>query len=370
MKRSLAALFLTTTLPVHAAEVQVIHGDNGAAAVFIAGPIGSNDADQFMAKVGMLGGKTSVVLSGPGGDLLAGIQIGEFVRLRGWSTLVIDQCSSACALIWLAGTQRIMTSSARVGFHAASVDGQERGVANAIVGAYLNRLGYRYETVVFVTQASPTEITLLTPDIASKVGIDVVVRDPTPTTEQPTFRPQQQASSPKYDPKSLEIQAQNEASFVISYLYAHKSNDAQTFQDVYWDNVQSYGKMSTKASVLADKQAYFQRWPTRSYKINVAQPVKCISNGTQITECTVTGTVEFAVSSASKKSTGTAEFQYVLRPWPLGSWNFSAGNQVGLRIASENGKVLSRQITDVSKGSLTDDELCRKYPWVCPPANK
>jgi hypothetical protein len=48
---------------------------------------------------------------------------------------VLDECYSACASIWLAGTPRMMAPQAKIGFHAASVNGQEKGRGNPLVGA-------------------------------------------------------------------------------------------------------------------------------------------------------------------------------------------------------------------------------------------
>lgn len=56
-------------------------------------------------------------------------------------------CASGCALIWLAGSPRCMSSSAQIGFHAAYLMNAPSGLpevsssANAVIGAYLNALG-------------------------------------------------------------------------------------------------------------------------------------------------------------------------------------------------------------------------------------
>jgi hypothetical protein len=85
-------------------------------------------------------------LQSDGGSVLAGIEIGEAIRLKGFQTLVVERCASACALAWLGGTQRFMKAGAQIGFHAAydSDSRRESGVGNAMVGAYLNRIGLPY----------------------------------------------------------------------------------------------------------------------------------------------------------------------------------------------------------------------------------
>jgi SPOR domain len=136
-----------------------------------------------------------VSFSSDGGSLLAGLQTGETIRLKNFSTLVPDQarCASSCALAWLGGTTRFMGSRAQVGFHAA-YDGQTHQVTssgNALVGAYLNKIGLPYSAVVYITSASPDSITWLSKPDAEKLGIEVSLfndtlniktRDNAPTT--------------------------------------------------------------------------------------------------------------------------------------------------------------------------------------------
>jgi hypothetical protein len=52
-----------------------------------------------------------------------------------------QKCASAYAAIWLAGEKRVMSKHSRIGFHAASLNGVEKGEGNAILGAHLRDLG-------------------------------------------------------------------------------------------------------------------------------------------------------------------------------------------------------------------------------------
>ena len=74
-----------------------------------------------------------VRLESNGGSLVAGIQIGETIRLKGLQTLVPAgaRCASACAMAWLGGTQRFMGPGAQIGLHLAynAKSGQGTGVA-------------------------------------------------------------------------------------------------------------------------------------------------------------------------------------------------------------------------------------------------
>lgn len=120
--------------------------------------------------------KATISFRSDGGDLLAGLSIGEAIRLKGFTTIVEGtfRCASACALAWLGGTRRFMSPQARIGFHAAyNKDGQETGVGNALIGAYLNKIGLPYAAVVYITQAAPRSMTWLDVSEAEKLEIDV-----------------------------------------------------------------------------------------------------------------------------------------------------------------------------------------------------
>ena len=149
---------------------------NGPALVTVDGDLQASDGDQFQSKTSFLS-KAIVSFRSDGGSVLAGIQIGESIRLKGFTTVVAGgaRCASACAIAWLGGTPRLMSAEARVGFHAAynSETGQETGFGNALVGAYLNKIGLPYSAVFYITRAAPNSMTWLNIADAKKQGIDV-----------------------------------------------------------------------------------------------------------------------------------------------------------------------------------------------------
>jgi tol-pal system protein YbgF len=147
-------------------------------AVVIAGDISPADDREFARVVGSL--KDPVIfLSSRGGSVVAAINIGKFIRMRGWSTVVAEDqlCASACGLIWLGGVNRFMARTARIGFHAAyRVEGEsqiESGVGNALVGAYLNALGLADGAILYITSPAPTEVRWLSLADARALGITV-----------------------------------------------------------------------------------------------------------------------------------------------------------------------------------------------------
>jgi hypothetical protein len=137
-----------------------------------------------------------VFLISSGGSVDTATNIGSTIRGRGFQTAVADEatCTSACALIWLAGVQRFAGDRSYIGFHAAAPRSDitvttsslpivqdfvppspkidEAAYGNAMIGAYLNQLGFSRGTLLYVTKAGPGSLTWLTPEDARKHGID------------------------------------------------------------------------------------------------------------------------------------------------------------------------------------------------------
>lgn len=144
----------------------------------ISGDLTKGDAEKFLTATD--GTANALILfQSDGGDLQTGLDIGSLVRMRGYGTAVLDgqSCYSACALAWLGGTKRIVGTDGHVSFHAAYVleDGnaRESGVANALVGAYLSKLGLSEDAVIFLTSAPPDDFNELDSEWSANLGIDV-----------------------------------------------------------------------------------------------------------------------------------------------------------------------------------------------------
>jgi hypothetical protein len=120
-----------------------------------------------------------VVLSSPGGNVHAAIEIGKAIRLKGLKTAVLDgaTCASACAIAWLGGNTRYMGRNAQVGFHAVTLSNDPKhladSVGNALVGAYLGQLNLSTPAIAYITQAQPDDMRWLTVEDAREVGIEV-----------------------------------------------------------------------------------------------------------------------------------------------------------------------------------------------------
>jgi hypothetical protein len=152
---------------VSAAEIKLLPEKiQGYSPIVIKGEIFLGDDERF-ENIALQIDKAIVFLESPGGSALAAIKIGKAVRLRQFTTAVPENsdCASACGIIWLGGTDRLVFPGGRVGFHVAFLDSDgkvsESGQANAVVGAYFNQLGLTQSAIEYLTQSPPDSITWL-----------------------------------------------------------------------------------------------------------------------------------------------------------------------------------------------------------------
>ncbi len=153
----------------------------GMTYVSIIGGITPDDPQRFEETTKKLTGDpkqlVTVVLAGPGGNLIAGLSIGIKIHERGWMTSVLDNsiCESVCGAIWIAGVPRGATKTSHIGFHAAynPATQRETGAGNAVLGSYLTKMGLSYDAIAFLTTPGPAQITYLSAEAAAKYGIAV-----------------------------------------------------------------------------------------------------------------------------------------------------------------------------------------------------
>lgn len=179
----------------------------GRQIIRIVGHIDDGDVERFADAVeGVQDGIVS--LESEGGLVLAGIEIGRMIRMRGLTTVVENgvSCFSACALIWLGGRERHVGRNAEIGFHAAYLQDDEGvrevGVGNALVGRYAGSLGLSDSAVMFLTLAPPDDYLLLTAEAAETFGIRAEFSDSRPLmrgTGAPAHRSPPAASRPQPD---------------------------------------------------------------------------------------------------------------------------------------------------------------------------
>jgi hypothetical protein len=328
-----AAVILCLCAPFSArgAEFSKAPSQNGGQdVIFVVGDLTLGDENKFI-NVALSSANAIVAFQSPGGNLIAGIEIGKAIHLKGFATFVPDNvlCASACALAWLGGRIRYMSNTARVGFHAVYVDnGGQAAVSsagNALVGAYLNQLSLPVPAIIYITGASPQGMQWLNFADAQQYGIDVrpfnlSAPSAAPQSSEPSGSSSSQVSSIKKELYEFINVTNRSNGFSLNYL-----------QSKYRDQVNYFGKVLPKASVLNDKRTFFKRWPTRNYSIH---PTSVIVTCESTFECKADGIVDWNASSSTLNSVGSATFSFL---WTL------EGN--AWKISSENGRTIGRKVT-------------------------
>lgn len=303
-----AAMLFGCDVTVRAADISVVDsaGPGKPYFVFVIGEIKPDDATRFASLIARLP-SAIVGLASPGGNILASVQIGEIIREKRFTTIVPDKmtCASACALIWLAGARRYVWNTAKIGFHGASDPNfQVSGPGNALVGAYLNKLGLTYDAVVYMTAASPTDMQWLHSNDAKRLGIAAGELNEL-NLDTPLLA----------DRTGSKLQSDAIKFVVDFYDQWTTTNTAKLMLTVaiqYSDNVDYYGARKSVAEVLADKQQSLQRWPIQKYKVRLESvTVNCVE---KIHECMATGIVDWVAQSPgrSASSTGSSRFSFDL----------------------------------------------------------
>jgi hypothetical protein len=124
VKRLLASLLLM--LAVSANAMTIDRKDDGT--LQLQGRITPEDVGTVIMYASL--GVTRVVISdSAGGNMQAAMRVAEVLRSNKVTTVVDGLCVSACALIFLGGEQRVITSTGAVGLHSSTLDGlrSERG---------------------------------------------------------------------------------------------------------------------------------------------------------------------------------------------------------------------------------------------------
>lgn len=160
MVRQSPRLVVMTTLlalmPIPALAGQVTLLDGSRRAISISGEIVPGDEAAFHTLLSQAP-TALIVLTGPGGRVMPALAIGREIRGDGLQTLVPEgaSCASACALIWLAGTRRMLASRARLGLHALSTRQGNGGVSEThafddVLVHYLTELGYAFDATATI----------------------------------------------------------------------------------------------------------------------------------------------------------------------------------------------------------------------------
>jgi hypothetical protein len=129
-----------------------------------------------------------VALNSTGGEFEDGLAIANTIRAYRFTTWVGDNwtCTSACAVIWLAGSRRFYQGKAKIGFHGAYTVWKDKegklvkdapvtsyNGGNALFGAFYSRLGLSEKAIVALTETAPDKMFWLNKANAAELGIAI-----------------------------------------------------------------------------------------------------------------------------------------------------------------------------------------------------
>lgn len=208
--RPINALAALIALPLIANSCQAMEFDiirfNASVIMTLDGDFASGDADRFEAfwdENAFDAFRFTVALNSPGGNLLEGMKIGQFLRDQSVDTVVQKYsprapmqsefdysfaarpmvgsgCYSACALAFMGGVERSVPEGAEIGFHqfyggVAGLSADETRVTTQAVSAeissYLRRMGAAPELFEIMSITPPSEMFILERDELVALGV-------------------------------------------------------------------------------------------------------------------------------------------------------------------------------------------------------
>jgi hypothetical protein len=195
----LCLLFFSLLTSARAADITAMEV-KGIAYIVVSGELVSGDEVKFNnLAIAHSQSNTIVMLESPGGLADVGMEIGRTIYIKGFAAVVSPGkvCASACALAWIAARHRMLAMTSEIGFHAVFTKdtGQAdvSGAGNALVGQYLQQLGFSTSVIIFATSAQPDSMAWLTQQTAQQIGLTV---DILPLPGQPAMTPRSFGQNP------------------------------------------------------------------------------------------------------------------------------------------------------------------------------
>jgi hypothetical protein len=169
----LAGAVLAAATPASAANFAMMSGcgedpsDKSCTSIYINGKIEAGDHSKWKALLETTTTAHAIVaLNSPGGSLPDGLLIAYDILNREYDTYHSEGiCFSACALIWLAGKTRYMSSGAKLGFHQSKEEDLRGNTRRSRRGndgifVYYARLKLPEEAMRYFFSAAPNELAL------------------------------------------------------------------------------------------------------------------------------------------------------------------------------------------------------------------
>lgn len=114
-------MLISALLPLQLNAMDVTTTDTEPYSLHLMGDIVKGDHNRIVHSIKEKGAfPFSVIISSPGGDVMEAVKIGRFLRDALLSIYAVNECSSACVLIWAGGVER--DAAAIFGLHRPIYD--------------------------------------------------------------------------------------------------------------------------------------------------------------------------------------------------------------------------------------------------------
>jgi ATP-dependent protease ClpP protease subunit len=150
----------------------------------------ANELNGFLAAMENV---RTVRLNSMGGRILEAQRMSDLIRAKGLTTFVVQDCMSACTVVFLGGKERVVLPAARIGFHQPAFRGMTAASRRAAIStemARLQRFGLSRQFAERANTATPSGMWF--PDKDELVREKVVTRVMPP----PPAKPAPNAASP------------------------------------------------------------------------------------------------------------------------------------------------------------------------------
>ncbi len=280
-----------------------------------------------------------VTFDSPGGSPYKAMDLGRMIRLYGLSTVQIrsSECASACALAFMGGTARLAMAGS-IGVHRSSFTDPSSLTTDDAVSSvqqltaeiigYMNEMGVDPSLLQLALQYGSNDIRYLSSSEMQRYRVVTADDDRlADRSSQPV--PVQPQPSAKTDARYADEQRARAFLDASMLTWSSENRQAMAFVSAaYADPVTFYGKVRSRASVVAEKNKFAERWPIRRYAVRPGSVTVECRNGL----CAISSLVDWYAHSdqRGKTSTGAAQLELI--------WDAAIG-----QIVSETGRVLKPQ---------------------------
>lgn len=103
--------------------------------IFATGPVGGNDFNQFKDAFENPRIDTVVFVNSPGGDLWTSLRVGQMIEAKGYRTVAVGYCMSACSIMFMGGRERRFGDSLRPSANVIGIHGAHDSNTKQVIGA-------------------------------------------------------------------------------------------------------------------------------------------------------------------------------------------------------------------------------------------